>query len=75
MNNYSGANHYQLAPSKPQDAINQESYEHILSVLSEAHQVTYGDSVVTNDHCQHVRLFFMPVFSGCLLSFKILASS
>jgi len=55
MNNYSGANHYQLAPSKPQDAINQESYEHILSVLSEAHQVAYGDSVVTNDHCQNVR--------------------
>jgi poly-gamma-glutamate synthesis protein (capsule biosynthesis protein) len=55
MNNYSAANHYQLAPSKPQDAINQESYKHILSVLSEKHQVAYGDSVVTNEHCQQVK--------------------
>lgn len=55
MNNYTEANHYQLAPSKPQDAINQKSYKHILSVLNKAHQVTYGDFVVTNDHCQNAR--------------------
>ncbi len=52
MNNYSGADHYQLEPSNHEDAINQESYEHILSVLSKAHQVDFRETVVTNDHCR-----------------------
>ncbi len=52
MNNYSGASRLKLAPYNSRNATNRRSYQHILSILSKAHQVSYGQRVVTNSHCR-----------------------